>query len=101
MKKCPWQALNLNKINSLNFPDTSYKNTSYKNDKEHLFKGSSFLGTATGWETAVVMDILGDSEILIGTYEAFVLGYKLAEDAVRSGQYKTQLSVSILQERID
>ena len=47
------------------------------------------------------MDILGDSEILIGTYEAFVLGYKLAEDAVRSGQSTTQLSVSILQERID
>ena len=42
------------------------------------------------------MDILGDSEILLGTYEAFVLGYKLAEDVVRSGQYITQLSVSIL-----
>ena len=42
------------------------------------------------------MDILGDSEILLGTYEAFVLGYKLAEDAVRSGQYITHLSVSNL-----
>ena len=39
------------------------------------------------------MDILGDSEILLGTYEAFVLGYKLAEDTVRSGQYLAHLSV--------
>merc|ERR1711962_999662 len=36
--------------------------------------------SATVWETAGVMDILGDSEILLGTYEAFVLGYKLADD---------------------
>ena len=45
------------------------------------------------------MDILGDSEILLGTYEAFVLGYKLAEDAVRSGQSTTQLSVSTVVSR--
>jgi len=37
------------------------------------------------------MDILGDSEILLGTYEAFVLGYKLAEDPV-SGNLKLQTS---------
>ena len=43
------------------------------------------------------MDILGESEILLGTYEAFVLGYKLVEDAVRSGHYIPHLSVSILQ----
>ena len=26
------------------------------------------------------MDILSDHEILLGTYEAFILGYKLADD---------------------